>query len=85
MLIRIPRYDYFINSVDFNPGDSVLYESAVTSGTETTLTDNSANWIENQWKDKIVRIKRNDEIAIVAMKTSSTMTITEGSIDLIEF
>ena len=32
-----------------------------------------------------VFLKRNDEIAIVAMKTASTMTISVGSIGLIEF
>jgi hypothetical protein len=59
MLQRIPRYENFRNSVDFEPGAESLYIGNVASGTQTSLTDTEANWSVNEWKDKVVKIKRN--------------------------
>lgn len=77
MLIRIPRYEHFTNYKDFNPGTETLYSSNATSGTQTTLTDTLANWVIDQWKDKIVKIKREGgidfEFAVVETNTSNTL------------
>ena len=84
MLVRIPKYENFVNKVDFDPGSENLYSGNVSSGTTATLTDTSANWEVNQWKDKIVKIFREGdtdfEFAVVESNTADTLTFDDDLI-----
>jgi hypothetical protein len=73
-----------LNFDDWDVPAGVILESAVTSGTDTTLTDTTQNWGINQWKDHIVKIYKNGgadfQFGVVLSNTANTLTFDDNLI-----
>jgi hypothetical protein len=73
-----------LNSFDYKPPAGYLYEGAVTSGTMTTMTDDTASWTVDEWKDKVIKITRNGdsdfENAVIFSNTATVLTFDDDLI-----